>query len=49
MYDVALGSAADVDKAVAAARAAFEGFAATSREERIALLGACDRRSTPPG
>ncbi len=38
MYDVALGSAADVDKAVAAARAAFGGFASTSREERIALL-----------
>ncbi len=38
MYDVALGSPADVDKAVAAARAAFEAFAATSREERIALL-----------
>ena len=38
MYDVALGSAADVDKAVAAARAAFDGFAASSREERIALL-----------
>ena len=38
MYDVALGSAADVDKAVTAARAAFDGFAASSREERIALL-----------
>ena len=38
MYDVALGSAADVDKAVAAARAAFDGFAASSREERVALL-----------
>ena len=38
MYDVALGSEADLDKAVTAARAAFEGFAATSREERIALL-----------
>jgi aldehyde dehydrogenase (NAD+) len=37
--DVALGSAADVDKAVAAARAAFEGFAATSVEDRMALLG----------
>ena len=37
--DVALGSAADVDKAVAAARAAFPGFAATSPEERAALLG----------
>ena len=38
MYDIALGSAVDVDKAVAAARAAFEAFAGTSREERIALL-----------
>ena len=38
MYDVALGSAADVDKAVAAARAAFEGFASTAREERLSLL-----------
>jgi aldehyde dehydrogenase (NAD+) len=38
MYDVALGSAADVDKAVAAARLAFESFAAASREDRIALL-----------
>ncbi len=36
---VALGSAADVDKAVAAARAAFDGFAATSVEDRMALLG----------
>jgi aldehyde dehydrogenase (NAD+) len=38
MYQVALGSEADVDKAVAAARAAFEAFATTSRKERIALL-----------
>ena len=38
MYHVALGSEADVDKAVAAARAAFEAFATTSRKERIALL-----------
>jgi aldehyde dehydrogenase (NAD+) len=35
---VALGTKADVDKAVAAARAAFPAFAATSREERLALL-----------
>ena len=35
---IALGAQADVDRAVAAARAAFDGFAATSREERIALL-----------
>jgi aldehyde dehydrogenase (NAD+) len=38
MYHVALGSEADVDKAVAAARAAFEAFATTSRQERVALL-----------
>jgi aldehyde dehydrogenase (NAD+) len=38
MYDVALGSPADVDKAVAAARRAFETFSLTTREERIALL-----------
>ena len=36
---IALGSAADVDRAVRAARRAFPTFAATSREERIALLG----------
>jgi aldehyde dehydrogenase (NAD+) len=35
---ISMGSAADVDKAVAAARAAFETFGRTSREERIALL-----------
>jgi aldehyde dehydrogenase (NAD+) len=33
-----LGSSADVDKAVKAARAAFDSFSSTSREERIALL-----------
>src|SRR5258706_5744753 len=38
MYEVALGSKADVDKAVAAARRAFETFSQTSREERVALL-----------
>ncbi len=38
MYEVALGSKADVDKAVAAAKRAFETFSQTSREERIALL-----------
>jgi len=38
MYDIALGSAADVDKAVAAARRAFETFSRTTRDERIALL-----------
>jgi len=35
---ISLGSAADVDKAVSAARAAFETFSLTSREERISLL-----------
>src|SRR5213082_1270209 len=38
MYEVALGSKADVDKAVAAARRAFDTFSQTSREERVALL-----------
>ena len=35
---VALASAGDVDKAVAAARSAFGTYSATSREERMALL-----------
>src|SRR5487761_1026828 len=35
---ISLGSAADVDRAVAAARRAFESFAQTSREEKSALL-----------
>src|SRR6266404_3923635 len=38
MYEVALGSKADVDKAVAAARRAFLTYSQTSREERIALF-----------
>jgi aldehyde dehydrogenase (NAD+) len=37
---IALGSAADVDRAVAAARRAFPSYAETSREERLDLLGA---------
>ncbi len=37
---ISLGSAADVDKAVAAAKRAFETFSQTSREERIDLLTA---------
>src|ERR1044072_9310531 len=37
MYEVALGSKADVDKAVAAAKRAFVTFSQTSREERLAL------------
>jgi aldehyde dehydrogenase (NAD+) len=35
---ISLGGAADVDRAVAAARRAFETYSRTSREERIALL-----------
>ncbi|MCK6554183.1 aldehyde dehydrogenase family protein [Candidatus Binatia bacterium] len=35
---ISLGSAADVDRAVTAAAAAFESFGRTSREERLALL-----------
>ncbi|MGC9269903.1 aldehyde dehydrogenase family protein [Acidiphilium sp.] len=36
--EISLGSKADVDKAVAAARRAFERFSRTSRQERIDLL-----------
>ncbi len=35
---ISVGSAADVDRAVAAARAAFESFSKVPREERLALL-----------
>lgn len=35
---ISLGSARDVDRAVAAARRAFEAFSMTTREERVALL-----------
>src|ERR1700750_644803 len=38
MDEIALGSKADVDKAVAAAKRAFETYSQTTREERIALL-----------
>ena len=37
---ISLGSQADVDKAVAAAKAAFPAFSQTTREQRIALLQA---------
>ena len=37
---ISMGSPADVDKAVAAASAAFESFGRTSRQERIELLEA---------
>jgi len=36
--EISLGGAADVDRAVAAARATFPAFSATSREDRVALL-----------
>jgi aldehyde dehydrogenase (NAD+) len=38
IYEIALGSPADVDRAVSAARRAFESYALTTREQRIALL-----------
>lgn len=37
---ISMGSAADVDKAVAAAKAAFPSYSATSKQERIELLEA---------
>ena len=37
---ISLGSAADVDKAVAAARRAFDSYSQTTREERLELLRA---------
>ena len=39
LYEIALGSAADVDKAVAAARRAFDTFSVTTVAERAELLG----------
>ena len=39
MGSVPAGGAADVDRAVAAARAAFDGWAATPLDERLAALG----------
>ena len=38
LYEIAVGSKADVDKAVAAAKKAFATFSMTTREERVALL-----------
>ena len=38
--EITLGSQADVDAAVAAARTAFDSFSRTSVEERVALLEA---------
>jgi aldehyde dehydrogenase (NAD+) len=37
--EITLGTAADVDSAVSAAKAAFKTFSQTSREERLALMG----------
>jgi aldehyde dehydrogenase (NAD+) len=39
LYEIALGSQEDVDKAVAAARRAFDTYSVTTREQRIELLG----------
>jgi aldehyde dehydrogenase (NAD+) len=38
LYEIALGAKADLDKAVAAARRAFETYSLTKREERVDLL-----------
>jgi aldehyde dehydrogenase (NAD+) len=38
LYEIALGSKADLDKAVAAARRAFDSYSLTKREERVDLL-----------
>src|SRR5215510_3074785 len=38
MYEVAVGSKQDVDRAVAAARRAFQAFSRSSRDDRVALL-----------
>ncbi len=38
MGRIAMGSAADIDKAVAAAQSAFESFSQTTVDERVALL-----------
>jgi aldehyde dehydrogenase (NAD+) len=39
MHDVAIGSKADVEKAVVAACPAFSSYSTTGREDRVALLG----------
>ena len=36
---IAMGNSQDVDKAVAAAKEAFESFSQTTKEERLALMG----------
>lgn len=46
---IAIGSAADVDRAVAAARTAFPSYARSTRKERLDLLRAKSRpeRASP--
>ena len=39
LYEIALGSQEDVDKAVAAARRSFDSYSLTTREQRVELLG----------
>ncbi len=43
---ISLGTAADVDKAVAAAKQAFETYSETTREERLALLQRSSRSTS---
>jgi aldehyde dehydrogenase (NAD+) len=38
--NISIGSAADVDRAASAARAAFHSFSRTTREQRIEMLAA---------
>ncbi|WP_188907383.1 aldehyde dehydrogenase family protein [Aureimonas endophytica] len=51
--EIAIGTGADVDRAVAAARRAFETYSQTSREERLAILrrvlAVYDRRAREMG
>ena len=46
---ITLGTQADVDKAVAAAQAAFRTFSKTTREERLALMERIVAESGRPG
>ena len=46
---IAIGSAADVDRAVAAAWAAFPAFARTTRKERLDLCARSWRNTTSAG
>jgi len=45
---VALGNAADVDRAVAAANAAFDSYSQTSKDERMALLKKSEKHHRGP-